>query len=417
MSRFHLSTLTVGLLLLVLAAPPFVSAAPSQVVVNTLTPKLEPAKSGGGSKLKLEFANITDGPAVLTVDAVGQRDCSPTLSKGQLPPNQITAVEVEVPGSPCDKDDDVLKLRVTAQLAAGASQAFLVDPEGSPPDKPEWESLFVFPVLLLLGLPLLGLFLFKGWEPHSTVLRAERGPAQGRGRWRKLWDRLREPLTSVDVTTWKFNDNWATNVTAAGALLTGIFGATTAKAFLGPDAESLTALPTVGAAITAVLVGAAPIVVLATKSYAVRGNTPPGDFFTVGGILLGAALVTTAAVGQLAIVGYTATELSIGLVAKAAIWIGFALAAALILVYTRRSLKDLLERGTEAPSEDPEPAIEAATLIANAIKAASAGGIDIEALEREVQASEEELSPQSVQSPHLAGEASAWRRRPRSALI
>jgi hypothetical protein len=407
MNRSRISILAVGLLLLALAAPSSASAAPSHLVVDNLTPKIEKAKSGEGSSLKLEFTNITDGPAMLTVKAIGQRGCKPTLSESQLPSNEITPVEVGIPGSPCNDEDGVLKLKLTAELVGNASQVFRIDPEGTPPEKPTWESLFVFPVLLLVSLLLAALFLFKGWESHSTMHRTPRDHAGVRGHWRKLWDRLRQPLTTIDVSTWKFNDNWATNVTAAGALLTGIFGATTAKAFLGPDAESLTALATVAAAITAILVSAAPIVVLATKCF-VTPKKEPVDFFTVGGILCGAALVTTAAIGQLAIVAYTATELAIGVLATVAIWIGFVLAAALVLVYTRRSLKDLLERGTEAPSKDPEVAIQAATLVAEAIKAAAAGDLAAEDLKP---------TPVESQARYLAEEATVERRRPRSALI
>jgi len=368
MSRVRLLVLTVSFLLLVPATVTL--ASPSHLAVNTLTPELEEANDGEGSKLELEFTNITDGPAILTVDAVGQRSCHPTLSKNQLPPNQLTKLEVEVPAAPCNSSDDVLKLKITAELAAGASQVFLLDPEGNAPSKPVWEVLFAFPILLLLSLALAVLFLFKGWKPHSAPREGKDKDGRPAGKptqWDRFWGRLRQPLTGLDVSTWKFNDNWATNVTAAGALLTGIFGATTAKAFLGEDAESLTALATVGAAITAILVGAAPIAVLATKSYA-EHKGKPGNFFTVGGILLGAAGVTTAAIGQLGIIAYTGTELEIGIVAKLAIWTGFALGAALVLVYTRRSLKDLLERGTEEAAKEPGAEMEAAAAIATELE-------------------------------------------------
>jgi len=408
MPRLRFLTVTSAFLVMALAAPALSAAASSHLVVNTLTPKLEEPESGDGSKLKLEFTNITDGPAILTVDAEGQRGCKPTLSKNQLPPNQLGVVEVAVPKSTCNSDDDVLSLKVTADLAAGASQVFQIDPEGDAPSKPEWNALFAFPLILLLSFALAAAFLFRGWKPQNTLRGAGRDKGGISGRWHRLWDRLRQPLTAIDVSTWKFNDNWATNVTGAGALLTGIFGATAAKAFLGPTAESLTALATVGAAIALVFVNAAPIAVLATKSYATREGER-SDFFTVGGILLGAVAVITAAIGQLAIIAYTATELDIGIVATVAIWIGFALAVALLLVYSRRSLKDLLERGIEPPAEDPEVAIEAATLIAEAIKAGSAGDLD---RGRALQALEQRI--QTHQSP---ARATVRRRRPRSALI
>lgn len=400
MSRSRLLVLTSGFLLLTLAAPTLSPAAPSHLVVNTLTPKLEKPKSGEGSKLKLEFTNITDGPAILGVEAIGQRGCNPTLSKNQLPPNQLTPVEVEIPATPCNSDDGTLKLKMTAELTAGASQTFLLDPEGSAPDKPTWEALFAFPILLLLSLALAVRFLLKGWDPPDRD---------------KLRDRLQQPLTALDVTTWKFNDNWATNLTAAGALLTGLFGATTAKAFLGEDAESLTALATVGAAVAAIFVAAAPIAVLATKSYAPH-KEEPGDFFTVGGVVLGAAVVTAAAIGQLGIIAFTATELDIGIIAKISIWIGFLLGAALVAVYARRSLKNLLERGTEEAPDEPEVEMEAAGVIAKELKALRR---EIEfvsasdAVSERLRWSRENLE----EAVEVAPVVTHGRRRPRSALI
>lgn len=75
---------------------------------------------------------------------------------------------------------------------------------------------------------------------------------------------------------------------------------------------------TVGAAIALVLVGAAPIVVLATKKF--KGDDGKRtDYFTVGGILLGAALVFAAA-AQIYVVAYTATEMDLTAGTKVAVW-------------------------------------------------------------------------------------------------
>jgi hypothetical protein len=406
MLPFRSIGLTVGFLLLMLAAPAFSSAA-SDVAINTLKPELEAAETGEGSKLKLEFTNITDGPAILTVAAVGQPGCTPTLSSDQLPPNKLTPVEVEIPKSGCKSDDGALKLNVIAELAGGVKREFLVEPEGTAPGKPDWEVLFIFPILLLLSLAAAARFLFKGWDPPDSATHSTEGTeTTSTGGWAQARKRLRRPLTAIDVSTWKFNDNWATNVTAAGALLTGLFGATTAKAFLGEDAESLTALATVGAAVAAAFVVAAPIAVLATKRFT-TDKDEPGDFFSVVGVPLTAAAVVTAAIGQLAIIAYTATELDIGIVAKVALWIAFAIGAGLVIVYACRTLVNLIKSGTSESPKKPAVEIEAATVIAAELAAlrkeiaiiAGGGDLERERRYREYIAVEEEGAPAKPVAP------------------
>lgn len=358
--RFRPSVLTLGLLLLALAPPAPASATTSHLTVNTLKPDLEKAESGSGSKVELEFTNITDGPAILSVTVPGQSGCTPTFSREDLPPNQLTPVEVEIPAGTCDTGSGALKLNVRAELTGEAFQEFTVEPGGSGPGKPQWKALFLFPILLLLGLAVAANFLFRRWKPPGDT-KKKAGPTRD-----KLRCRFCRQLVGVD-STWKFNDNWATNVTAAGALLTGLFGATTAKAFLGEDAESLTALATVGAAISVALVAAAPIVVLATKSYAPY-KKKPGDFFTVGGILLGGVVVSAAAIGQLGIIAWSALELEIGIAAKGAIAIAFVIGAVLVTVYACRSLKVLVDRGTAERPKEPAAELEAAAVIAKELQ-------------------------------------------------
>jgi hypothetical protein len=278
-------------------------------------------------------------------------ECKPSqssLNTNQLPPNQITAVTVEFADS-CAHEG--LKSKLTAALARGTSQAFEIEPKGAPAKVPNWHELWAFLIALVASLILSVLFYFYWWEPKNGGER-----------------RLSQPLGSLDAT-WKFNDNWATNATAAGALLSGLFSATTAKTFLGDNAEALTALATVGGVIALILVSAAPIVALATKSYA-ESNDKRGDAFTVGGVLLGAVLVLAAAAGQLWVVAYTASELDLGS-AGWLVWVGFGIGIVILGTYSFRSLKDLLERGTEAKATESAVEVEAAKLIVKAIEGAT----------------------------------------------
>ncbi len=376
-------SLVVAIALFSLLASESASAAPASLVIDTLTPELQPAESGSGSKVDLSFTNLTDGPAALEVEAAG---CEPSLSKNQLPPNQITPVTVEL-AEACAHEG--LELKLTAALAGGASQVFEVDPEGAPAKKPNWHELWAFLVALIASLILSIPFYFCGWKPKSGGKR-----------------KLNQPLGSLDAT-WKFNDNWATNATAAGALLTGLFSATTAKAFLGENAEALTALATVGAGIALVLVNAAPIVTLATKSYK-ESNDKRGDAFTAGGVLLGAILILAAAAGQLWVVAYTASELDLGS-AGWLVWVGFGVGIATLGIYSFRSLTDLLERGTEAKASEPDVEIEAAKLIVKAIEAAAKQGSD------EQRNTFIELG-ETLEGQEITADE-RYRRRPRSALL
>ena len=315
-----------GLLLLVaLLLPGVAAAAPGSVVINTLKPKLEKGE-GENSKLSLSFTNLTDQPVVLSGEANGQPECTLSLSANQLPPAQITPVTVEIPPS-CDRGE-ALAVTIAATSTAGSLPPFQIDPEGEPAEKPDWDQLYAFVAALLGSALFLLVFYLKAWEPSGDAKR-----------------RPNQPLKSIDVTTWKLSDNWATNVTAVGALLTGIFGAATSKAFLGEDAESAVALATVGAAIALALVAVGPVVLVATKclkpQYKKHGDDDPKvrtggeNYFSVGGLLAAAAFVLASAFGQLWVVMETGMELDLGGVEN---WlpVPVALAALLLVIYAWR---------------------------------------------------------------------------------
>lgn len=334
-------------------------AAPASVVVDTSTPQLE----AEGTKYKLSFVNITDGPAILRAKVLAPAGCEQKLGTNRLRRNEITDVEVTVSGT-CP-EDEAMKVRIVAKMSGGISEIFKIEPQGDTGGKPDWSHLWAFAIMLGISLALATVFLYKGWDRPAGSASGRSGKSPG-AKWSRFRDRFAQHLTELDVSSWKFNDNWATNVTAAGALLTGIFGATTAKAFLGENAETLTALTTVAAAVALVLVGAAPIVVLATKRFRDKDNKRT-DCFTVGGILLAAALVFAAAVAQLYVVAYMAMKMDLTFPAKIAVCVAALLAVALLTVYTWRSLKELLEKGTEVTPKETRVEMQAAALIAKAI--------------------------------------------------
>jgi hypothetical protein len=357
------------------------------VTIDTRTPVLEEADNGA-SKIALTFLNLTDSEAELSAKPQQRTACVLTLDKTKLNPAESTAVTVSIPAA-C-KAGEGLAINVIAMAGSARLASFEVVPEVKPVKEPKWDNLWAFAIALGAILALLALFFWKGWEPAE-------------GAKRSLSQRL-----YLDAT-WKFNDNWATNVSAVGAILTGVFGATTAKAFLGPDGESAVALATVGAAIALALVAAGPVIALATKTFKVvpvmkdgepvtkdgepvpKGGKPAEerwDSFTVGGLLLAASVILASAFGQLWVVMATGEELELGGLQNC-LWVPFGLAAILLFVYGWRSLKDLLERNTEKPETDDADEVKAAKLIIAAIagKTGAADGTTVtveEAVEKEI---------------------------------
>lgn len=368
-------------------------AAPASVTISTRAPVLE-AASDGASKIALTFLNLTDGEAELSATPQQRTACTLTPDKTKLASAESTAVTISIPAT-C-KASEGLVIGVTAMSGPTLLASFEVIPEVKPVNEPKWGNLWAFPIALIVILVLLALFFWMGWEPAEG---AKRSPRQ-----RMYLD-----------ATWKFNDNWATNVSAVGAILTGVFGATTAKAFLGSDAESAVALATVGAAIALAFVAAGPLIALATKTFKVvpvekdgkpvmkKDGTPVEerwDSFTVGGLLLAAAVVLASAFGQLWVVMATGEELELGGL-QSWLWIPFGLAALLLFVYGRRSLKDLLERNTEKPEKEDPDEVKAAKLIVAAIQGKP--GIPAEG--------EEDIARQ------VATADDSYVQRPRSALL
>lgn len=325
---------------------------------------------------------MTNGELTVDATAKGATSCRVGLDKSKLPAAAKTTVTVVVP-SGC-KADEPLKVEISTAGTGPESQAIEISPKESTETKPDWKQLWAFGIALLLAggfVSILYLWIAMKGNNFSPVQR----------------------LGSLEAT-WKFNDNWATNATAVGALLTGLFSATTAKAFLGDDADSLIALATVGAGIALVFVSAAPIAALATKSYRVKnaeGDKVAGpEAFTVGGILFAATLILAGAGGQLWVTTYTITELDLGNLEWVA-WGAFGFGVALLAVYAWRTLRHTIEHGSKEPETKPAVEIEAAKLIVSAIEVAQKTGADQtkaqESLEAEVeQANEFDPQPRSA---------------------
>lgn len=181
---------------------------------------------------------------------------------------------------------------------------------------------------------------------------------------------------------WTFKDSWATNVTAAGAIVVGVLASTDVlEALLGDDAESVVALVAAGAAISLGFAAAGGLV-------AAAGVTSSGKP-TVWGFLAGAILTLTGVAGQIGVlylVGQDLFEGSTETISGAAAVLGLLL----LLLYAVRSVRTTLEVGTTPPplpnlSEAPYRGdLAAAIIIASALRAGPGGTL--------TPISEEELS-------------------------
>lgn len=327
-------------------------AAPTPVTIDDRSPALENGDNGAKTAA-LGLTNLTDGPIALSVQLdVPQPGCDLTLDKMQLPTAEHSAVKVNIPAA-CDTTHGP-PMTLTASAPSQTPVTFPVTPTPGAAAKPDWKQLWAF-VAALASASVLVSVIYRRWRGIGSKRNPER--------------KLSQPLGTLDAT-WSFNDTWVTNITAAGALLTGIFGsADVAKAFLGPDADSSIALATVGAAIALAFIAAGPIILQSCRSYEQDDTTNPnGDAFTVGGLLFAGAVTLTGALGQLWVGMSTGEDFNLG-GWQHWLWLPFALALVLLVIYTWRNLPDLLTQGTTPAQKVESDAIAAAKLIVEALKA------------------------------------------------
>lgn len=325
---------------LILAVADTAVAQTTAVTIDSRSVPLE-AREGGGWKTSLGFTNLTEEQLSISAKATkpASGNCRLAFDGTLLPSAEHSVVGVVVPTS-CTSAGKPVELGVLVRGKSTLPITFAVSATPAPdPGKSEWSALWAFPialvVLLLAAIPCFFL-------------------------WRKDDSGPNEPLKYLSAT-WNFTDSWATNVTVAGGLLTGLFGSTdVVTGFLGTEAKSSVALAVVGAALALVFTGAGPIVMASTRS-------KQGKFFTVGGLLFAAAVTLAGASGELWVVWRSGAKLDLG-GWQNHIWILAVLAGILLLVYAYRSLPATIETGLEAPPEPPpSDAIVGASMIVAAL--------------------------------------------------
>ena len=357
-----------GVALLAMLAGSVASAQTSATAtIDSRSPTLEKV-DGGGWTASLGFTNLTNDLIKLTAEPSDTTDtgCNLTLDKSDLPAAEHVAVKVTVPAA-CNVNADGIDFVIssTANTAPVSFEVAATSTEET--SKPDWGELSAFPIallVLLLAAVLFGRF-FRYVQPDPNNPNPP-----------KLHPGFKAPLKYLKET-WSFKDSWVSNVTAAGALLTGIFGSSdVVTAFLGKDGKSSVALATVGAAVALAFIAAGPLVLFAMKSR-------EGDFFTVRGLLLASAVTMAGAYGQLWVVYQTGKVLDLDGWEN---WVGpMALAAAVLLVfYASSSVRATLTQGLVIPQPPaPSDTIRAATMIVEALKALP--DVDVEAIQSAIE--------------------------------
>jgi hypothetical protein len=289
-------------------------------------------KSGGGFTVALGFTNLTDGQLTLSPHAgsAAGRGCRLTADKNPLAPAQHGAVTVTVPAA-CKIDPERgLAFRV-AVAGAEKPASFAVAAAPRPANEPDWRALWAFPIALAL-LVVVAVVLIIVWDGGQ--------------------------LKYLEAT-WSFKDSWASNVTVAAGLFTGIFGSSdVVKALLGGDADQSIALATVGAAAALAFIGAGPILLLATKQ---------NGAITTAGLVFASAITLTGAYGELWTVYASGRKLDLGGWEDRLAYLTAA-AAVLLAWYAFRALAETVHHGKTEPKRVTSDAIVAARMIVTALK-------------------------------------------------
>ena len=293
---------------------------PADASIASLTAEWE-SGDGGVVTFTVTLTNLTDQDLDLTASVPSDESCGVSLAPSSLSPNQPpTKVEIGL-GAECDTSEG--KLAVAIEAGNASFNVSAAEPDA--PDTP-WTQLRVFYVILagaaLVALVAMGVLRRKRWWKPLEGLKAD----------------------------WDFKDAWATNVTALGAILTGVVGSSSVvKSILGEDAEKSIALATVGAAIAAALALTAPIVLFVFKR---EGS------YTLLGVLLANMFVVSAAFGELWLVSWSGTRLeNFGTSEDVAIYAAAGGAAALLLAYVVVNTLAVWREGTKA-TKKAEPSVE-----------------------------------------------------------
>lgn len=276
----------------------------------------------------VSIINLTGTDATVTA---ASGECGVAVKSGStIKVGRQTAVEVEV--TRC-RDKDSISVALTV-VGGAAKRDFEVEATAKAP-RPNWPLIPICYVVagVVFGAAILSV---RGYALQDSTTSKP---------WRP-WAGTALPGLSAE---WKFKETWASNVTLVAAAFTTVFGASGGlDSLLGEDAKSFFALITVTSAISVGLVGAAPLLLLATKNN--------DDQVTVTGLVGASILVLTATSGELGVVVIAAVnELPVHNATKIMLSVLGILGMVLILLYGIRSVRQSLRTGLKDPKIKPKP--------------------------------------------------------------
>lgn len=366
-----------------LAAAPSAHAESATFVVTDAAPALAEADEGWTADLAID--NLTTEPLSFTAAVVGAEGCVATADPAEIPARTGGTVTVTLKGTcGAETSPPLFDLAGSGRAGGVGAQALRITPKRPPAASPNWNNLLAFPIAFA-GAALLGIALLLRWSirhrvPYAVLARGadpelSLGKVGGWARGVRLAAGGELPHLPA---AFSLKDSWASNVTAIGAVLTGIFGsAEVVKAITDKGTESAIGLATVGAAIALALVTAAPVVMVAMKRrprpedvghasiwaglnrLRPKGK-PKGDgvagapigakpVLTVYGVVCAAVLTLTGAAGELFVITQVGASLDLGKVGDVLVYLAGAIACLLLVVYAARAAWETLEDGQRTP--------------------------------------------------------------------
>jgi hypothetical protein len=319
---------------------PAALGAPVAATLDKSEVSLVDAANGGWSAT-VGLTNITDSDLSISAQPTTAA-CDLEVGDGTavLPAAQHAELTVSIPAM-CEADDGIAF--VLTASATGVNQRLPVT--ASPKSTPAvfWSSLLSFPVALLASFVLVAI-VYLVWRKRT----------RNHGK-----ESFRTPLKGLEAT-WSFKDSMVSNLTAASGLVVLVLGSSEfLKTVLGKEAESAIGVAAIAGAIALALVGAAAVLVFTLKK-------PSERYITIGGLCAATVVGLGAAGGQVWSLTILVSDLDLGLVGQALVWVGCVLASALLFGYAFVSLYGLLEKGTKASDTPPPVEVIAAAITAAA---------------------------------------------------
>ena len=371
------------------------AASPAAAVDLILDSGPITAKALDDGQHEAEVQVLNTGSSVINFGASIPTDagCTVTPSLSTLEPGRRSTTKLTLSrGCEVDKGTDV-----TLTLAGGtpASISVKIDPP-TKQTKPEWEILTQAAVPALLAAIGIPLGMAVGLSRMNSATRLEERKAkrlkekqfererQNQARAEKGHTAAGDELLSLSKTgdpddalyagrigwsseldqlgsTWSFKDSWISNVTlGASALVLLLAASDILEAVLGEKPKGALGIIAVAAGLSAFLVGLGPLLV---KAIGRKTSVP-----TVLGVTAAGAVVAAGSLFQISAITLQGKRLTDHNVVEGLVLIAGLLTTAAVLFYAARSLIELVDTGTATKKASIDPEVQAAWIIARAIR-------------------------------------------------